>query len=128
MAKKKKRGRGRPKGSGGGKSKAAEDAPKSLEEMYELAKHMKTSIAFVTSTIGQVGRKDEPDLKTDLKRMNLANQALAELLKDGRMGRYFFRDYLSAMREAKKKAAAKAKKKGKKGKKGKKKKKKRDDD
>jgi len=128
MAKKKKRGR--PAGSGGGPSKAAESAPKTLDSVYELVKHMKAEINFVTSSIGQVGRQEEVDIKFDLKKMGLANQTLAEILKEGRLARYFFRDYLKALREEKKKQSTKKKKKGKKDKKKKKKKKKknRDDD
>lgn len=128
MAKKKKGKRGRPKGSGGGVSKAAENAPKTLDAVYELAKHMKAEINFICSSIGQVGRQEEVDIKFDLKKMGLANQTLAEILKEGRLARYFFRDYLKALRDEKKQSTKK-KKKGKKDKKKKKKKKKnRDDD
>lgn len=139
LAKKKKRGRGRPKGSGGGKRKKNELAPKNLSDSYEFAKHIQDEVKFIVSSIAFVGKKgDDIGIKGELKKINLAKQTLTEVGKETRALGTFFRDYTSALREAKKEEAGgkkKKKKKDKKGKKGKgkkdkkrKKKKRRDDD
>lgn len=140
MAKKKKRGRGRPKGSGGGKRKKNELAPKNLTEAYEFSKHMQDEIKMIVSSIAFVGKKgDDIGVRGELKKINLAKQILTEVGKETRALGSFFRDYTSALREAKKgETSGKKKKKNKKDKKGKKgkgkkdkkrkKKKRRDDD
>jgi len=127
MAKKKKRKRGRPKGSGAGTSrkKIEEMVPDNLEEMHDIAKSVADAARFVVSTISRVGKTQEKLSTADqLKKLNVANQAIGEVQKDLRLGRYFFRDYLKKLREKKKSEVKRKVKKGK----GKKKKKRSSDD
>ena len=126
MAKKKKRGR--PKGSGGGKRKKNELAPKNLSDAYDFSKHMQDEIKMIVASIAFVGKKgDDIGIRGELKKINLAKQILTEVGKETRALGAFFRDYTSALRDAKKdESGGKKKKKGKKDKKGKKGKRKKD--